>query len=368
MVERKGSGGRSRRRDRGARVAGAPLQSTTFEVMRKGGMNMSWSLASRLKLALAAVEFYDVEKRSQMARFLPDSRPHARGSGPFTLLDFALYLEAREIFPKKPNHFRVQQIVGRLASEGVLVQAGYFGDVPALFGERYLCFRGMFGTHLRGNLWLAPVLGPELLYTEAGPGVVHITGTRDGQAVGGSGVVVHANYIATCRHVVETVVLDREQHFQGRKHVVEPTSVHIHATEDIALIRVDGEVKPLHGAVFRKPIVGQEVYTMGYPRLPNTQDATLTMQGGAVTNERVKSLGGEALFLYSAISRPGNSGGPVFSADGFVVGMAVEDHVASYHGEESLFAPHYAGVPAEVVVEAIEELAPDIQLVVEHLE
>ena len=91
------------------------------------------------------------------------------------------------------------------------------------------------------------------------------------------------------------------------------------------------------------------------------------MQPGAVTNEHVTTLGGQALFLYSAISRPGNSGGPVLSEDGFVVGMAVEDHRADYNGSQP-FAPHYAGVPAEVLVYAVEELAPDIQLVIENLE
>ena len=130
------------------------------------------------------------------------------------------------------------------------------------------------------------------------------------------------------------------------------------------MIQVDHPLKPLNGAVFRKPIIAQNVYTMGYPRLPNTRNASLTMQPGAVTNERVTSLKGQDLFLYSAISRPGNSGGPILSEDGFIVGLAVEDHLASY-AEEQPFSPHYAGIPTQVVVSAVEELAADIQLVVE---
>ena len=48
-------------------------------------------------------------------------------------------------------------------------------------------------------------------------------------------------------------------------------------------------------------------------------------------------------------------------------GLAVEDHVASYSSDE-WFAPHYAAVPADVVVAAVEDLAPEIELVVEKLE
>ena len=180
-------------------------------------------------------------------------------------------------------------------------------------------------------------------------------------------MIVHGHYVVTCRHVVEGVHLDGCQRFQGKACVVDAGRVRCHATEDIALVRVDATLTPLHGAVFRKPIVGQAVHTMGFPRLPHTRDATLTMQSGAVTNERVTNLDGRALFLYSAISRPGNSGGPVVSEDGFVIGLAAEDHVASYNSD-GLFAPHYAAVPAEVVVSAVEELAPEIELVVENLE
>ena len=340
-----------------------------FEVMNKESMNMAWSLDSRLKLALAAVEFFDVESRERMTRDFLD-KPLGGRQGeplPFSLLDFARYLEATELFPKKPNHFRVQQIVARMASLGMLVHIGYTGRVPALFGEQYLCFHGMFGEHYRGNLWLAPFLGPELLYQEAKTSVVHITGRKNGEVVGGTGTVIHPNFVLTCRHVVAGVDVDPQQAFQDKRCAVNPGSIRLHPTEDIALIEVDEALTPFNGAVFRKPIIAQDVYTLGYPKLPNTRDASLTMQGGAVTNERVTSLGGQDLFLYSAVSRPGNSGGPVLSEDGYVVGVAAEDHIGAYVSDEP-FSPHYAGIPAETVVTAVEELGPEIQLVVENLE
>ena len=78
------------------------------------------------------------------------------------------------------------------------------------------------------------------------------------------------------------------------------------------------------------------------------------------------NLDGQSPFLYSAISRSGNSGGPVVSEDVFDR-PATEDRVASYSSDER-FAPHYAAVSADVVVAAVEELAPEIELVVGKLE
>ena len=113
--------------------------------------------------------------------------------------------------------------------------------------------------------------------------------------------------------------------------------------------------------------IGQTVHTLGYPRLPGLRDANVTIQPGAVTNEAVKSLSGEDLFLYSAISRPGNSGGPVVSEDGYVVGLSIVDATAEYHPEEP-FSPHYAGIPAQVVIWAIESLGLGFELPLENYE
>ena len=86
--------------------------NATFELMNKDSMNASWSLDSRLKLALAAVEFFNVENRVRMAELLRNngSTEVPLGSNPFSLMAFAHYLEATNLFPRKPNYFRVRHI------------------------------------------------------------------------------------------------------------------------------------------------------------------------------------------------------------------------------------------------------------------
>ena len=93
----------------------------------------------------------------------------------------------------------------------------------------------------------------------------------------------------------------------------------------------------------------------------------MTMQHGVVTNESVTSLSGENLFLYSAISRPGNSGGPVMSDDGYVVGLSNVNAIGQYQPDEA-FSPHYAGIPAQVVVKAVDRLGVGIELPFENYE
>ena len=114
-------------------------------------------------------------------------------------------------------------------------------------------------------------------------------------------------------------------------------------------------------------MVAQTVYTLGYPKLPCFRDAPVTMQQGTVTAESVTSLTGDKMFLYSAISRPGNSGGPVTSDDGYVVGLSIVDTAGDYCADEA-FSPHYAGVPAQVVVEAVTDLGLGVELPFQHLE
>ena len=99
--------------------------------------------------------------------------------------------------------------------------------------------------------------------------------------------------------------LHETQTFQGHRCAIANDSIHAHPVVDVAVLRPHGP--PLSTAVFRPPTIADVVYTLGYPKLPGLRDASVTMQHGSVTNAEVTSLEGQILFLYSAISRPGNN-------------------------------------------------------------
>ena len=331
-------------------------------------MNAPWGLESRIRLVSLACYFFDANRMKDNHKVIGKEVPGGGKPEPLTGSDFLKFLEVTGAFSKPPNAFRVSEILQQAVSTGLLVLAGRGNRSVAGLQDHYLYLWTAWEAK-RDLFRLVPALGPEYLYKLCVPGLVHITGTkRDGAAVAGTGLVVGPSHVLTCRHVVRDMGVDEEQTFQGRTCVIGEESVHEHPEVDVAVIRVSGaRLTPLKGALFRAPVVAQTVYTLGYPKLPGLREASVTMQQGTVTNESVTSLAGESLFLYSAISRPGNSGGPVMSHDGYVAGLSIVDATGEYVGNEA-FSPHYAGIPAQVVVEAVESLGLGLELPIESYE
>ena len=331
-------------------------------------MNAPWGLESREKLISLSCHFFNVNKVADHHKIIGKDVQRGAKPGPLTASDFLKYLEVMTAFPKPPNALRVTEMLQHTASAGVLVNAGRGNRGFAGLDDHYLYIPTAWEVK-RDIFRLVPALGPEYLYKLCAPSLVHITGTKKGgDPVAGTGLVIDTSHILTCRHVVTDMEVDEKQIFQGQTCVISEDSIYKHPKVDVAVIQVEGTpLTLLKGALFLAPVVAQIVYTLGYPKLPGLRDASVTMQQGAVTNESVTSLEGESLFLYSAISRPGNSGGPVMSHDGYVVGLSIVDATGKYIGDEA-FSPHYAGIPAQVVVEAVESLGLGIELPFEKYE
>ena len=330
-------------------------------------MNAPWGLDSRFRLVVLACDFFNVTKLAANRAVIGKKLADSGSSKPLTVSDFLKYLEVKKAFPRPPNAFRVSRIVERMVSAGLLVRVARGNSSIAGLRDHYVSMVTVEDAR-RDLFQLVPVLGPEYLFRLCAPSLVHITGRNDGVSVAGTGLVIHGSHILTCRHVVSDMKLDRCQVFQGNEYGIKASSIHRHPEIDVAVLCVDGPpLSPMRGLLLQAPVVAQTVYTLGYPKLPGLREATVTMQEGAVTNESVTSLVGERLFLYSAISRPGNSGGPVMSADGYVVGLSIVDATGQYLAEDA-FSPHYAGIPAQVLVRAVEDLGLDVKLPLENYE
>lgn len=330
-------------------------------------MNAPWGLDSRLTLVQLACRFFDPGRCAESHAEI--DKEFAPGSLRFLdMCDFLEYLNRRRAFPKAPNAFRVGQLLDRMVSAELLLRITNPGaaSIAGLFQGSYMFMMPVDTRHLTHRF--VSVLGPEYLFRLCAPSLVHIAGTRNGDAVAGTGLVIDPRHVLTCRHVVSDMDLDQKQMFQGREYAINGDSIHRHAEVDVAVMRMDGPpLSPMPNVLFQAPVVAQNVYTLGYPKLPGLRDASVTMQLGAVTNESVTSLRGNSLFLYSAIARPGNSGGPVMSDDGYVVGLSTVDTIGEYDSENT-FSPHYAGIPAQVLVKAVDDLGLGVRLPFESYE
>jgi S1-C subfamily serine protease len=133
-----------------------------------------------------------------------------------------------------------------------------------------------------------------------------------------------------------------------------------HPKIDVGLLEISPPFASLKGLAFREPRIGETVFTVGFPRIPLSREPSLVIQRDEVTNRSITTFSGDKLFLYSAIARPGNSGGPVISSDGNVVGLVTQDL-----REEPSADVFYAGVGGVEVARAISELDVPVTLPIE---
>ncbi|MXW64533.1 MAG: trypsin-like peptidase domain-containing protein [Bacteroidetes bacterium SB0668_bin_1] len=191
-----------------------------------------------------------------------------------------------------------------------------------------------------------------------------------GDEKGGTGIILDRQHILTCAHVTRDLHLDKKQNFQNIQCNIKQEPILEDEKEDVAIIQVDKSLEPVPGMVFQAPVIGKNVFALGFSGIPNTKhEPILTMHGGAVTSESVTLYPPkeENLFLCSAISRPGNSGGPIISEDGYIIGI-VSKNLTQKNVDQKGFSPHYAGVPAQVIIKVIESKGLDITIPFENFE
>lgn len=76
----------------------------------------------------------------------------------------------------------------------------------------------------------------------------------------------------------------------------------------------------------------------------------MVCERGEVVNDSISDYStNDEFFVYSATTRPGNSGGPIVAQDGRVVGIVAQDVLDEGSSADSF----YRGISGHVVVEAL---------------
>jgi len=300
-------------------------------------------------------------------------KPPRQGLEAWSVNDFINFVMKSSLQPGDAT--LIPRLLTAMERAGLLIEFRWADGFEA-FGRCYES-QGRPTFAVEGDLWLCEALGPDLVVEAFNPVTVRIS--RKGTAGCGTGLVLSPIHVLTNRHVVEglagrevdiiniTLAFDRI----GATRVTHECRVWGHAGLDVAVIELkvgDQSIFPvLPGMVFGQPDWAEDVYIFGYPPVPGTKDEPITVQPGRIVNPRATAVatGGypeRNCFLFSAVTKPGNSGGPIVGRDGRVIGLVEESAQSGLAGsgstqsigqEEPTF---YRGIPGDDVVGAIEEL------------
>ena len=318
------------------------------------------SLDQRVQLSIAALTFFSPMQYGAMCQIL--GRPPETGKvSPFTGRDFTTYLKHIKLLDEPDRYvYRLRELLAKLERVGILMEVGRGGDI--FFGAHYYAMLELTTRQREGIGWLAGALGPEFLYWMYSSITMQVTGTNSvGDIVAGTALVIAPNRVLTCAHVLNDMSLDKSQTFKEQQFTV--LRAVSHPTIDVGVIEFSPSLPLLPGLAFRDPIVAEPVFTLGFPRVPLSRQPALVMQRGEVTTPAVTLLDGSEVFLYSAVARPGNSGGPILSETGHVVGIVTEELSEK---SNDFRMPFHAGVQTTVLIRALAEIDSSFTLPLEH--
>jgi S1-C subfamily serine protease len=166
----------------------------------------------------------------------------------------------------------------------------------------------------------APISLPDLVQ-KLKPAVawVQVRRTRGKDACGSAFTVDPQGLLVTALHVVEDAQAVKVQFPGGTAQSAEVIVVDI--PNDLAVLRVDTQGQALPTLrIAETTRAGEDAIILGYP-LCSGPDPTVTK--GIVSGlNRVGPIGGMTVVQIDAAMNPGNSGGPVVTSDGAVIGVA----------------------------------------------
>lgn len=249
-------------------------------------------------------------------------------------------------------------LIQRLVREGLLTPAGSNGRSSPPLDACYWAMYALTAHQKRGLAWLTSVLGWQHLLHVASHQVCLIEGTtQSGDVRAGSGLILASGHVITNKHVVTDMnphvvyVADREIGIEAFRS---------HPTQDVAIVYpTEPPGVPDAGISFREHRSVEPILVVGYPTVPTARSVGLTVQTGETCAAVVEDFSGCRNLLFSAIARPGNSGGPVFARDGRVIGLVARSLERPREVADAMTPlPFFAAVPARDVRDAIADIDP----------
>lgn len=316
-------------------------------------------IAEKIRIALLAIKFFSPLSFAEVCGVL-GKVPQQGRIVPLEGMDFLNYLDKTGELKEAFRYMRrIRELLTNLAAGNVLSDMGPGKGV--MTGSFYYFLRELTKRENEGLWWLAPAFGPEFIHYMLNSITLQITGRdKAGGIVAGTGLVLSPEWLLTCAHVITDMAVDATQLFRGISYSIQEALSH--PDIDVGLLRLTPTLPYIPGLTFYDPVVADTIYTLGYPRIPLSREPSLVMHRGEVTSNPVLTFSGRRIFLYSAIARPGNSGGPIISESGQIVGI-VSDELSDTTAHSGL--PFYGGITASDIAAAVRDLTSSVVIPLE---
>jgi len=270
---------------------------------------------------------------------------------PFSIMDFMNFSKSSGI-DFLPKQQRIKELVNKLRQKGILISRG-----GSDLGERFWCMYELSNLQRLGTLWLGEVLGSQYIGSEIEKDIAYITGiTSKGDISVGTGTLISSNVVLTCAHVLSDMAVDNIITVSGQQ--IEVKDIKFHDVVDVGLIFLKNDItRKLNDLAFRDAVLLEEVVIAGYPTIPRSLKPVFTVQRGEISGFMAETMDKYPLDLFSAIARPGNSGGPVVGLDGRIVGIVTRSLEREKEEADAMPPmPFFASVPAATIKECVLEL------------
>jgi hypothetical protein len=279
---------------------------------------------------------------------------------PLPLFEFFKWMKKNgdDVWPKQ---LRIREQVLRLEQKGALEFAGTSSGGPGLSNCYYFMLE-LSKLASKGILWLGSALGAAYVSHLIKKSIALITGTTSaGDHAVGTGTLVVRGTVLTCAQLITDMTIDDHIEIGGeRVRVVEQMS---DKNVDVGVLMLERPKEPLVDLGFRRAIELEEVIVPGYPTIPRGLAPTLTVQRGEIVGPVEQTFEGHPLELFSAIARPGNSGGPVVAMDGRIVGLVSGSLERPREGADAVVPlPFFSAIPSDVIQIAFRNLTNGVEL------
>jgi S1-C subfamily serine protease len=147
----------------------------------------------------------------------------------------------------------------------------------------------------------------------------------------GTGFFISNNgYIVTCYHVIEGATeisikgINNDFYKKYKARIVATDKIN-----DLAILKIDCNLEsPINYSLkWDVSDVGQEVFTLGYP-LKTTMGEEIKLTNGIISSKS-GFQGDITTYQITVPVQPGNSGGPLFDKNGFVIGVINAKHTGA---------------------------------------